>query len=236
MHKQARRDLKQTPYYTLRVMKQNIGDIMNKIQTGALLVMLALGGPASLMAAEGVRMKCWTNQEGVRECGNRVPPEYIQQGYTEIDGKGFVRDVKERAKTPEELVEAKRLAKLKAAEQKQKAEQETRDRVLLRTFSSVNDIERARDNRVAALEGAIKLAGIRNENTRLKLNDYIKRAAESERMGKTPAAALLEDIEALQGQIENNDRFIAEKRAEQAQIRQAHALDIERYKRLKGME
>ena len=209
---------------------------MNKTQTGALLVMLALAGPASLMAAERVRMKCWVNHEGIRECGNRVPPEYIQQGYTEIDGKGFVRDVKERAKTPAELAEAKRLAKLKAAEQKQKAEQETRDRVLLRTFSSVNDIERARDNRVAALEGTIKLAGIRNDNTRSKLNDYIKRAAESERMGKTPAPALLEDIEALRGQIENNDRFIAEKRAEQAQIRESHALDIERYKRLKGME
>ena len=209
---------------------------MSKTQTGALLVLLALAGPASLMAAEGVRMKCWTNHEGVRECGNRVPPEYIQQGYTEIDGKGFVRDVKERAKTPEELVEAKRLAKLKAAEQKQKAEQETRDRVLLRTFSSVSDIERARDNRVAALEGTIKLAGIRNENTRLKLNDYIKRAADRERTGQAPTPALLEDIEALQGQIENNDRFIAEKRAEQEQIRQAHALDIERYKRLKGME
>ena len=209
---------------------------MNNTQTGALLVILALAGPASLMAAEGVRMKCWTNQEGVRECGNRVPPEYIQQGYTEIDGKGFVRDVKERAKTPEELAEAKRLAKLKAAEQKQKAEQEARDRVLLRTFSSVGDIERARDDRVAALEGTIKLAGIRNENTRLKLDGYIKRAAESERMGQTPAPALLEDIEGLRRQIKDNVRFIDEKRAEQEQIRQAHALDIERYKRLKGME
>ena len=209
---------------------------MNKTQTGALLVLLALGGPASLMAAEGVRMKCWTNNEGVRECGNKVPPEYIQQGYTEIDGKGFVRDVKERAKTPEELAEAKRLAALEAAEQKQKAEREARDRVLLRTFSSVSDIERVRDNRVAALEAAIKLAGIRNENTRLKLNDYIKRAADRERTGQAPTPALLEDIEALQGQVENNVRFIAEKRAEQEQIRQAHALDIERYKRLKGME
>ena len=209
---------------------------MNKTQTGALLVMLALAGPASLMAAEEARMKCWTNHEGIRECGNRVPPEYIQQGYMEIDKEGIVRDVKERAKTPEELAEAKRLAKLKAAEQKQKAEQETRDRVLLQTFSSVSDIERARDVRITALEAAINLSGIRNENIRLKLNDYIKRAADRERTGQAPTPALLEDIEALRGQIENNVRFIAEKRIEQEQIRQAHALDIERYKRLKGIE
>lgn len=209
---------------------------MSKTQAGALLVLLALGGPPNIMAAEGVRMKCWVNYEGGRECGDKVPPEYIQQGYKEINEEGFVREVTEPTKTPEELAKARRLAELKAAEQKQKIEQEARNRVLLQTFSSVRDIERARDNRVTALEAAIKLAGIRNENIRLKLNDYIKRAADSERMGKTPAPALLEDIETLRRQIRNNIHFIDEKRADQEQIRQAHALDIERYKRLKGMK
>ena len=209
---------------------------MNKTQTGALLVMLALAGPTNIMAAGGARMKCWTNHEGVRECGDMVPPEYIQQGYMEIDKEGIVRDVKERAKTPEELAEARRLAALEAKKQREKEKQQTRNRVLLQTFSSVRDIERARDDRVSALEAAIKMAGVRSENIRLKLNDHIKRAADSQRMGQTPARTLLEDIEALRGQIENNVRFIAEKRIEQEQIRQAHALDIERYKRLKGME
>ena len=209
---------------------------MSKIQVGALLVMLAMTGPADLMAAGKMRMKCWVSDEGVRECGDRVPPEYIQKGYTEIDKEGIVRDVKERAKTPEELAEARRLAALEAKKQREKEKQQTRNRVLLQTFSSVRDIERARDDRVSAVEAAIKMAGVRSENIRLKLNDYIKRAADSQRMGKTPAPALLEDIEALRGQIENNVHFIAEKRAEQEQIRKAHALDIERYKRLKGME
>ena len=181
-------------------------------------------------------MKCWVNHEGIRECGDMVPPEYIQQGYMEIDKEGIVRDVKERAKTPEELAEARRLAALEAAKRRQKEKQQTQDRVLLQTFSSVSDIERARDARITALEAAIKLSGVRNENIRLKLNDHIKRAADSQRMGQAPTPALLEDIEALRGQIENNVRFIAEKRIEQEQIRQAHALDIERYKRLKGIE
>lgn len=209
---------------------------MSKTQAGALLVLLALAGPTNIMAAEEARMKCWVNHEGIRECGDMVPPEYIQQGYMEIDKEGIVRDVKERAKTPEELAEARRLAALEAAKRRQKEKQQTRDRVLLQTFSSVSDIERARDVRITALEAAINLSGIRNENIRLKLNDYIKRAADRERTGQAPTPALLEDIEALREQIENNVRFIAEKRAEQEQIRQAHALDIERYKRLKGME
>ena len=209
---------------------------MSKTQAGTLLVLLALAGPTNIMAAGGARMKCWVNHEGIRECGDMVPPEYIQQGYMEIDKEGIVRDVKERAKTPEELAEARRLAALEAAKRRQKEKQQTRDRVLLQTFSSVSDIERARDDRITALEAAIKLSGVRNENIRLKLNDHIKRAADSQRMGQAPTPALLEDIEALRRQIENNVRFIAEKRIEQEQIRQAHALDIERYKRLKGME
>ena len=209
---------------------------MFKTQTGALPILLALAWSANNMAAEKARMKCWVNHEGIHECGNRVPPEYIQQGYLEIDKEGIVREIKERAKTPAELAEARQLAALQAAEQKQKEELQARNRVLLQTFSSVSDIERARDDRVTALEAAIKLVGIRNENIRLNLNEYIKKAADSQRMGQTPAPSLLEDIEALRRQISNNSRFIDEKRAEQEQIRQAHALDIERYKRLKGIK
>ena len=208
---------------------------MIKTHAGTLPILLTLTWPASNMAADGARMKCWVNHEGIHECGNRVPPEYIQQGYLEIDKEGIVREVKERAKTPAELAEARRLAALEAAEQKQKEELQARNRVLLQTFSSVSDIERARDDRVTALEAAIKLVGIRNENIRLNLNEYIKKAADSQRMGQTPAPTLLEDIEALRRQIRNNSRFIDEKRVEQEQIRQAHALDIERYKRLKGI-
>lgn len=209
---------------------------MIKTQTGALPILLALAWPVNNMAAEGARMKCWVNHEGIHECGNRVPPEYIQQGYLEIDKEGIVRKIKERAKTPAELAEARRLAALEAEEQKQKEEKQARNRVLLQTFSSVSDIERARDDRVTALEAAIKLVGIRNENIRLNLNEHIKKAADSQRMGQTPAPALLEDIEALRRQIRNNSRFIDKKRVEQEQIRQAHALDIERYKRLKGIK
>ena len=26
----------------------------------------------------GANIKCWTNEDGVRECGNKIPPEYSQ--------------------------------------------------------------------------------------------------------------------------------------------------------------
>ncbi len=209
---------------------------MSTTQVSALLALLILTGPAYIRAAEEARMKCWVNHEGIRECGNRVPPEYIQQGYQELDKEGIVREEMEPAKTAEELAEARRLAALKAAKQKQEAAIRTKNRVLLQTFSSVSDIERARDDRITALEAIIKLTRVRIEKIELNLNEHIKRAADSQRLGKAPAQALLDDIESLERQIGDNNRFIDQKRAEQEQIRQDHAADIERYKRLKGIE
>ena len=45
------------------------------------------------------RIKCWTNNEGNRECGDKIPPEYTQQGYKELDKSGLVREEKEKVKT-----------------------------------------------------------------------------------------------------------------------------------------
>ena len=34
------------------------------------------------------RIKCWTNSEGVRECGNTIPPEYAQKSHEEVSEQG----------------------------------------------------------------------------------------------------------------------------------------------------
>ena len=182
------------------------------------------------------RLKCWTNSEGVRECGNAVPPEYAQQGHQELDKSGMVKKETERAKTDEKLAEAKRLEKEQAEKDKLAAEQKKKDDILLQTFSSVEDIERARDERVTQLEASIKLTQQRSQKIQEDLDKRIKKAAAAERAGKTPSEALLNDIESLKRQIKNNDKFIEGKRAEQEVIKEDHAKDIAHYKKLKGIK
>ena len=41
---------------------------------------------------------CWTNNDGVKECGNSVPPEYAQKETRKRDSQGRVTEIKERAK------------------------------------------------------------------------------------------------------------------------------------------
>lgn len=89
---------------------------------------------------------------------------------------------------------------------------------------------------MTALETTIKLTKARNDKIQLDLDKRIQTAANAERGGKAPPEELLKDIESLKRQMKNNDTFIDGKRAEQEEIKQAHAKDIEHFKKLKGIE
>lgn len=199
------------------------------IALGSIVFMSAMNSPVY------ARIKCWTNHEGVRECGEKVPPEFSQKGHQEVSKQGVVVGEKERAKTKEELAEAARQAEIARQEQKIKDEQATKDKILLDTFTSVADIEEIRDSKIAVIESSITLTKKRNEKTQEDLDKRIRAAAAAERAGNAPNEALLKDIEDLRSRIKNNDSFIEGKRKEQDLVRKDAAADIERFNRLKGL-
>ncbi|MBI4005960.1 MAG: hypothetical protein HY356_04765 [Gammaproteobacteria bacterium] len=179
-------------------------------------------------------IKCWTNKEGVKECGDRVPPEYSQTGHQELSEQGVIVEETGRAKTEEELEEEKKLAAIKAEEDRIAAEQAKKDQILLDTFSSVDDLQMARDGKIAAIESSISLAQKRNDKLQQDLDKWVEKAATEERSGKAPPEDLLKDIEKLRGHINDNNTFITEKRAEQEAVKGAYAKDIERFNELKS--
>jgi len=195
----------------------------------AVIVLSILSNPAL------ARIKCWTNNEGIRECGTTVPPEYAQKGHQELSNQGVVVEKQERAKTRQELEEAARLAVIAAENKKREDEQAKKNKILLDTFTSVADIESARDDKLAVIESSITLTSKRNEKTQQDLDKRIQAAAAAERAGNTPNEALLEDIDLLRARIEKNNAFIKGKKLEQDKVRAAAQADIERFKRLKGL-
>lgn len=200
-----------------------------------MIILLTFSG-LSLSGVAHAKFKCWTNSDGVKECGNAVPPEYAQKSHQEISKSGMVKEETERAKTKEELAEEKRLEEIQAEKDRIAKEQKKKDAILLQTFSSVEDIERARDERLSALEASIKLTQARSEKIQQDLDKRIRKAASAERAGKAPSEELLNDIESLKRQIKNNDKFIEGKRAEQEVIKEDHAKDIAHFKKLKGIK
>ncbi|MEQ8230687.1 MAG: hypothetical protein RLW61_13155 [Gammaproteobacteria bacterium] len=186
------------------------------------------------IAPAGAAIKCWTNHEGVRECGNAVPPEFAQKGHETLNKQGLTTRTKEAAKTLEELEAERTAAAARRAEARKAAEQKQADKVLLDTFASEDDLVLTRDGQIAHLDSQIRLVESHIEKLRSNLDQMIERAAEMERRGKKPSADMIKDIDNVRAQITENEAFIADKHAEQQAIRERFDADIERFRELKG--
>ena len=190
--------------------------------------LLVLSTPAQ------ARIKCWENSDGVRECGETVPPEYAQKSHREISNQGITLEESAKVKTEEERLEEKRLLAIQKEEEAKKAEAKAQDKILLDTYSNTDDIQMTSDGKVAALESTINLANKRNEKIQSALDKRTAAAAAEELAGKQPSEELLKDIRSLKRQVNNNNKFIADKRAEQEETRKEYANKIDRFVELTG--
>ena len=184
-------------------------------------------------------IKCWTNEEGVRECGSAVPPEYSQKRVEVINERGMVVEVKERAKTKEELEaekrEAERLTKLKQEEQRRLDELRLRDTILLNTFTTERDLKISYDDKIAAVRGIIDITQSGGRTLNENLQAVQKKAANYERAGEKPPQAVFEEMESLKRQMKDNDRFITQKQEEIKTLQQQYNADLQRFRELKGI-
>ncbi|MFP6780641.1 MAG: hypothetical protein VCB59_02995 [Gammaproteobacteria bacterium] len=179
------------------------------------------------------KIKCWKNNEGVRECGNSVPPEFAQQGHQEMSQGGARKTVAGRAKSLEELEAEQAAEEEKRTLAKEQREQVALDRVLLDTFSSEDDLLLARDGQMAHLESQIKLTDSHIVKLNTNLDELIQDAANHERRGKEPPEKLVTHITSLREQIRDNEQFIATKRVEQDELTKKFEADITQFKKLK---
>lgn len=182
------------------------------------------------------KFKCWTNDEGVKECGSYVPPKYSQKRIETRGASGRIVEVKERAKTQAELAEVDRLAKLKAIDDARRAEQKKKDDILLKTFSTERDINLLRESKLNVIEGIITVTNSNNKALTKKLEKIQKKAANSERRGKKPPQRILDDIATIENRISKNNKSIKTKRDKQKIIRIKFAQQMDRFRTLKNMK
>ena len=186
-------------------------------------------------ASAAKTFKCWTNKEGIRECGNVVPPEYAQKGHVEVNKEGRVVDKVDRARTEEELKEAARL-KIIEQEKKRQAEVQARyDHALLSTYGNIDDMKMARDGRLHAVDASIKMANDKITSLNKVMKGLKKQAANHERSGKALPKILQEDMNLTQDKIERQKILITEKEQETRDITQQFENDIARFQKLKGL-
>jgi hypothetical protein len=179
------------------------------------------------------KIKCWTNSDGVRECGNAVPPEYAQQGHDEINKAGIRVKHHEGAKTKAELAEEARLKAIEEEKQRLAEEQAARDRVLLNTFASEDEIIMARDGKLTSIKTEIRLTRRSMKTAEERFHKLRKQAATLERAGKPVTEKLASDIQQAHTQIKEYEEFVRSKQAEKDKINQQFEADVERYRKLR---
>ena len=106
----------------------------------ALLVSLSL---ADNTQNSGRKVYKWVDAQGITHYGDQIPPEYASQESALVNKQGVEVGRQEAQKTPEQLAAAE--------QQRLDAERRaSRDKNLLNTYVSVQEIERLRDQRLTS--------------------------------------------------------------------------------------
>ena len=199
--------------------------------------MLAAAGCQNVYAAKFYR---WVDEKGETHYGTEVPPAYLQKQHKVINDQGVTTGINERTKTPQEAAaeaaENRRRAKMRAAELAVIEKQKHLDQVLLETYSSLDDMELARDGKIAAIEAVIRITKSNIAGVRSGMAQLTTEAARRERSGQTVPPRLSRQIKEAQSQLQDNLAFIGEQRKEQERVRKFFEQEMKRYARLKSVQ
>lgn len=190
----------------------------------SLLLFLAVS-----QAGHAAYIKCWKNQQNIRECSETVPPEYAQQRIEVLNEQGIVVKIIEPRKTEAQLADDARQAKQQAA----RDERRRLDLILLKTYTTEQDLLLSRDKKLAAIDGAITIANGNLHILGSSLEQLQKQAANHERAGKPVPRHVIEDIRSVKAQISENEKYLAGKKEKRKELERQFAADLERYRNLK---
>ena len=192
-------------------------------------VLLLLGFIHPISSAELYRYR---DENGRVVVDYRIPASYVKRGYEVLNVKGRVIKT-----VPAELTKEQRHALGSQEKQAVESAAEQRrlrkwDESLLLRYSTVADIEAARERALQSLQ--IRLNILRSSRRLLKqqVESYQTQAADIERSGQSVDHAHLTTIESLQRQIEFSSRAIADRNLEMAELSARYQRDIMRFSML----
>lgn len=196
------------------------------LSLAALVAALLL--PHSASAAEFYR---YHNDAGHLVMDSRMPPEFIKNGYEVINEQGMVIRRVEAQATEAELA-AK--AEARAEEERRKKQQERDERLLVR-YSSVSDIEAAQARIVDEIIVRVQILRGNLRSIKEQIAKQQERAANIERTGREAPQRLLENIAALEGELDDTSISIKARKSEIAAVKAEFAADSKRFEHLQAL-
>lgn len=208
---------------------------MSIIRTGAaaaLLLAFAAGAGAQQKPAK--KLYCW-NENGVRTCGDALPPGATDLARTEINAQsGATTGEVGRALTDAERSAAAQVARQAAADAVAAADRKRRDLAMVESYATEADLRKAYGERIGLLEDALKGASLAEANLRRSLVSLLDQANDLELTRKPVPATMLANLRKQHAELLKQQRIAATQRQERAGLDGDLAAAVERYRAMKG--
>ena len=211
---------------------------MNARSTRILLPALILALAAGTAAGEEKqKLYKWVDKQGQVHYGDSVPPEYAEQDRDVLNKQGVKVGREEGTITPEEA--AVKAAEEKAAREEQK--RKLRDRVLLQTYQSVQELEILRDNRLDLVDAQLtiqeqSLSNLRAQRAKIQRTALQFAPANTDANAKPLPDELAADLARSASDIQTQEANLIRRREERENIRQTFEADIKRYQELRAIK
>lgn len=193
------------------------------------LLLLLLAAQTPLAYAQGKEFYRYRNAEGNVVVDHRVPPEYVAGGYEVLSDRGVVLRVVPRTPSEEERAGVSEQRRQEAAAQEEAERLRKWDETLLLRYSSVADIESARDRALRDLRVRVTILQGNRHSLRQQVEGHQARAADLERRGSQVDEALTKAIADLQREIGVVERQIMEHEREVTEAEESFAADMRRF-------
>jgi len=194
-----------------------------------LIAIVAAIAPAVVLASDLYR---YINDEGNVVVDYQVPPEAVHRGYEILGKDGRVKEVVPRTLTPEERAALSEEEKAQELEQEEQARLQEWDESLMLRYSSIEDIEAARDRALRELRIRVSILKSNTRSLKLQIENAQAKAANIERGGGEVPFELMQNIDNLQQEIAMTDRSVVDREDEMEQVRQNFQKDIDRFQTL----
>jgi hypothetical protein len=213
----------------------NLGKFLQLATTVALI----WGCTAVANAAEEIVFR-WEDSAGNVHYGDRIPPEYASNEHSQLNEQGVEIARFGGEKTAEEKAAEKRRADLLAEQRKARDAALLRDKVLLSTYLSVEEIEALRDRRIELVAGQIRVTQIYLDNLRTKLLKLEKEAQRFSPYSSNPDARpidekLARELSDTLDSIMLYEQNLSRSRSEKTQLITKFDSDINRFRQLRSL-
>jgi len=201
------------------------------------IITVALVVVCSPAMARDEQIYKWVDEDGNVFYGDSVPPEYAERPKEVLNDQGVAVEALQGKKTPEQIEQER----IETARREEVERQRRADLALLATYLSVEEIQMHRDRRVELFQAQSRVTELYLRNLERRLENLRVEARNFKPYSDDPNAPMIEedlakDLRQTRETIDRHERNLEKYQNDEKQIIERFDNDIQRFKRLKGID